>query len=192
MSRGGAKPKIRGNWSEEILTPIFRSCPGSSIDKTEAPFKIVGYTWQVGRKVAYGYPMSSGLCDYEGGYFGRHCCIEAKRHDGKNSRWKFKSAIAQHQQDRLRRSIYFREVSAVILCWDNPADSGSEPAHWFWVPYDFIMAAQESGLKSWRLEDVQALITPTSRVMHLRHFNLKIDVPAALSRELEALEYGGR
>ena len=115
---------------------IFRSLPGCSIDKTEAPFKITGYSRQGrGQKVMYGYPEVPGMCDYEGGYFGRHCLIEAKRHDGKKRRWNFNLSIRKNQHERMRRGIYFKEIPAVLLCWDDPADSGATPYHWFWIPY---------------------------------------------------------
>ena len=51
MPRGGTKPKARGNSTEGTLTPIFRKMPGSSIDKTEAPFTCAWHNaskWEMG------------------------------------------------------------------------------------------------------------------------------------------------
>ena len=157
--RGGAKPKTRGNWAEEILTPVFLTLPKCTIVKTEANFKIIGYTRMGVNKVAYGYPEKKGVCDYEGGFHGIHCSIEAKRHQGTDSRWNFKSNIKPHQDARMRRALEFNEIAGVILCWDIETDSGPAPVRWFWIPYGAVVLAVAGGLKSWRLVDLENLAT---------------------------------
>lgn len=184
MPRGGSKPKTRGNQMETQLTPLFKQMPHCSIIKIEAPFKIVGYSRGSRQKQAFGYPEAKGGCDYEGGFKGIHSAIEAKRHDGKERRWNFKSNIAQHQQDRMRRAHYFKEISGIILCWDMPTDYGRVPQRWFWIPYALVHDAQEAGTKSWRLADIENYLHPSGAgIRELRWNALQTDLGEALVSE---------
>ncbi len=188
MTRTNGRSKVRGNWAEDILKPAFRQIPRCSVIKVDAPFKIMGYTKERGRKLAMGFPEEKAGSDFVGGFNGRHCEIEAKRHNGKERRWNFKSNIRQHQHERLSQSHAYGEIAAIILAWDVAGDTGPAPVRWFWVPYDCLRQRISMGTKSWTIEDIEELITPgPGGITEMHQGRLADCLSAVLAGEGEAM-----
>lgn len=153
MAKQGNRNVRRGSELEAVLAAAFDVIPGCTVRKSAPPFKVTSI--QGTKKV--GFFEENGMCDFEGGYFGQHVCIDAKRINGaKASRWNIKSNLKDHQYSRMRDCQSHGSIAGVILQWDTGATAGADPSPTFWMPVQYIShLSDDLDIKSVSLDDLR-------------------------------------
>lgn len=111
---------MRGRDWEELLKLWFsRMGSGSTIVKTTAPVRVVRWNTRgkVHRGEFIGFFERAGQCDFEGGYFGLHCVLEAK--SVANNRLPL-SNIAEHQDRRMKRTAISGGIAGLLVLFGDP------------------------------------------------------------------------
>jgi len=136
----------KGRAWEEMIERSFHALDQCTVKKMVAPVRVVRWPGaRPGRKNSgefIGFFEKKGVCDFEGGFHGLVCSIEAKRTGAK--RWPF-SSISDHQLDRMRKTYSEQQgVAGVLLAWDHAAG----PTAFFGIDFWRIQSWLDNGIKS--------------------------------------------
>lgn len=145
----------RGVDWELALEHSFAALPGSSIVKTDAPVQVLKMGKKAGLRPGQfiGYFKKGGQLDFEGGYQGQHCALDAK--STRQERFNFK-AINTSQQLRMERTWLTGGLSGLLLRFQG--DDNLESDHLFAVGYEYLADRWAHGKKSTTLPELEAQV----------------------------------
>jgi penicillin-binding protein-related factor A (putative recombinase) len=130
-----------------------------TIEQTSPPVQVVRHlkkNRKGGLRTFEGFFKRKGMLDFEGGFMGKHCALDAKYHNGTKAtshRWNFKSAIAEHQLQRMSDVDVAGGLSGIILAWEH-FDHGAPTLNWYGIPYHELWLTLDLDVKSWTLENL--------------------------------------
>lgn len=144
MPRPATSKANRGRRWEEVLTASFATTSDCSIVKTSAPVRVVRWPRAgVSRGEFTGFFEAKATADYEGGWRGMACSLEAKSTQAERL-WSFNSAISAHQMDRLRQCDDIGGLAGVLLRWEPGAVRGASLAIAYWRLRDWMQSGVSS------------------------------------------------